>query len=786
LNSSFSLDAKMNHDNQVPISAAVKWSIAIFASLLVPATAAMAQDLGWPRQLTRPTGTLVCYQPQVDDWRSFTELTWRMAFALTPTGGKQVVGVMEMQGHTEIDNDDKVVFISEIKISNTSFPSVDPALATDLDTLVRTFMPTSLSVSLHEIVAYVSKSKEVKSVSVKNDPPAILVSYGPAVLLAVDGAPVLADIPQTEMKFVVNTTWPLFFDPSASSYYLSVGQRWMTANNLTGPWVATTKLPKDMTKVAADPQWAGLKQVIPAPAKPQDVVPGIFYSESPAEIILFDGNPVYSQIPSTQLLYATNTSSYLFLHSGTKQFYYLTGGRWFRASALTGPWSFASADLPADFAAIPSTSPASIILASVPGTDQARDAVLLAQVPTVMTVDPATAAAKISVVYSGEPQFAPITGTSLAYATNTADKIIKLGDVYYLCLQGVWFLGKTPQGPWTVASSVPQVIYTIPPSSPVYNVTYVTQTTVATGSVQSSYTAGYMGAFAVGMSVGVVIAHGSGYHYPPYIYRPPYGYPVYRPYPGTYGAYGAYGTTAFYQPSTGRYGVSQTAVGPYGAANRTASYNPYTGTSARSASVATPYGSRSAGQAYNPYTGTYAATRQGSSPNAQWGNSVVTKGNKAAYTQHYSTSQGTVSSARSSTGGAMARSNTGNGQTTVGRTAGGDLYAGHDGKVYKNTGSGWQTYDNGGWNQANRPTPSAAPQARQPSLQPSAANLAASPAAQPAQRQAPESGANRYGAPSTSNVQGLDRDAQNRQRGAQESSRFQQSGRSGGFGRRGR
>ena len=303
---------------------------------------------------------------------------------------------------------------------------------------------------------------------------------------------------------------------------------------------------------------------------------------------------------------------------------------------MQGNWAFASTDLPADFAKIPLSSPASGILSSVPGTEEAKDAVLIAQIPTVMEIDPKSAAAQAKVSYSGDPQFAPIEGTSLYYATNTADKVIKVGDVYYLCLQGVWFMSPNAQGPWTTASSVPQVIYTIPPSSPVYNVTYVTQTTTSSGSVECSHTSGYLGAFVIGVSVGAIVANGTGYYYPPYIYYPPYGYPVYRPYPVPYG----YGS--FYNTSNGSYGRYQTAYGPYGSATRAASYNPYTGTYKQGASVATPYGRQSVGQAYNPYTGTYAATHQGSGPTAQWGQSYVSNGNKSAYTQHYSTTQGSV------------------------------------------------------------------------------------------------------------------------------------------------
>ena len=38
----------------------------------------------------------------------------------------------------------------------------------------------------------------------------------------------------------------------------------------------------------------------------------------------------------------------------------------------------------------------------------------------------------------------------------------------------MWFTGTSPTGPWTVANSVPQEIYSIPASNPAHHVTYVT------------------------------------------------------------------------------------------------------------------------------------------------------------------------------------------------------------------------------------------------------------------------------------------------------------------------
>src|SRR5215472_12384231 len=666
------------------------------------APSGQSSDSSWPREKYQNGNKLIIYQPQVDDWKNFQDLSWRMAVSLTPKTGKTVVGVVEMKGTTSVDNVNKLVNISNLQITGTDFPSLDKASADKMEQVFKSFVPSTFQISLFHLIASTPKNAPPAGVQLNNDPPKIFVGYRPSILLSVNGDPKLTVVPNTNLQFVVNTEWPLFLDESASTYYLAVGQQWLTANKLDGQWSATKKLPPEMSKVPQDKQWSALKKVIPPPANAKNVTPEVFYSDKPAEIILFDGQPVYTQVPDTQLEYAKNTSSVVFVYKPTQQFYYLTAGRWFRAAALQGPWTYATQDLPPDFAKIPSSSPASGILASVPGTEEAKDAVLLAQVPTTMTVNAKEAAAKVKVDYAGDPKFEPIKGTSMEYATNTQDKVIKVGDVYYLCLQGVWFMSPNPTGPWTTCTSVPQEIYTIPSSSPVYNVTYVTQTANPDGTVTSNYTAGYLGTFILGAATGAILADGSGFWWPPYCYG---GF--YNPWPATYcGAYWGYGYhygTPYYDYNTGAYGWKASAYGPYGSATAGAGYNPYTGTYARGASVSTPYGSRSAAQAYNPYTGTYAQTRQGSSPNAQWGSSYVSRGNQSATMGHYSGANGTVAGVSGSQGGKAVASSTSWGNTAAAKTASGNMYAGHDGNVYKNTGSGWEKYDNGSWNSVNKP-----------------------------------------------------------------------------------
>src|SRR6184192_1646796 len=742
-------------------------------------------DPGWPRERYQNGTRLIIYQPQVDDWKNFQDLSWRMAVSLTPKSGKEVVGVVEMKGNTDIDNVAKVAVITNPQVTGTYFPSLDQATKEKMEQLFKTFVPSTFSVSLHSLIASTPKKEAPAGAQLNNDPPRIFVGYRPSILLSVNGEPVLSEVPNTNLKFVVNTQWPLFFDTGNSSYYLPVGQQWLMTNSLGGQWSATKKLPPDMSKVPQDKQWSALKKFIPPPAKSGGVTPDVFYSDKPAEAILFDGQPVYAQIPDTQLEYATNTNSVVFIFTPTQQFYYLTAGRWFSAMDLQGPWTYATPDLPADFAKIPLNTPASAILASVPGTEEAKDAVLLAQVPTTITVNQKEAATKVKVEYAGDPKFEPIKGTSMAYATNTPDKVIKVGDIYYLCLQGVWFMSPNSQGPWTTCTSVPQEIYTIPPSSPVYNVTYVTQTANPDNTVTASYTAGYLGTFILGAATGAIIANGSGYYWPPYVYHPPYGYAAYYPWATPYG--GAYYGTAHYNSATGAYGWSQTAYGPYGSATRGAAYNPYTGTAARGATVSTPYGSRSAAQAYNPYTGTYAQTRQGSSPTAQWGSSYVSRGNQSATMGHYSTANGTVAGISGSQGGKAAGASTAWGNTAVGKTASGNMYAGHDGNVYKNTGNGWQKYDNGSWNSMSSAKPnwqqaesSQQRSSTESSQQRSSASSSYNRSSQSSYNRSGGDSYNRSGGGSSSEMQNMQREAQNRQRGGQESQHFQDFQRGGG------
>ena len=246
-----------------------------------------------------------------------------------------------------------------------------------------------------------------------------------------------------------------------------------------------------------------------------------------------------------------------------------------------------------------------------------------------------------------------------------------------------------------MASTIPQEIYTIPASSPVHHVTYVT--VVEDDDDDEWVTFAYVAAYT-GMMVGWGCAvWGTGWYYPPY-----YGYGgIYYPGTGPHVWHAAPGIT----PTPAPTGAAPRAYGPYGGVGMGAAYNPRTGTYARGAAAYGPYGSRSAAQAWNPRTGTYAQTRQGSNVYGNWGSSSVQRGDNWAQTAHktnYATGSRTTGVRTSEGGAAVSRSGEA-GRTTVGRTQGGDIYAGHDGNVYRKGDDGnWQQQGDRGWSSTTR------------------------------------------------------------------------------------
>ena len=271
------------------------------------------------------------------------------------------------------------------------------------------------------------------------------MSTRPAVLVNIDGPPVLAPIPGTELSYVLNTNWDLL--RAGTTYYLRHEQGWLTAPAPAGPWTAATTIPTSFERIpASDPNWADVRKAVPGVALTPAAAPRVFVSETPAELILLDGEPKLDPIKGTKLSWVTNTQSDLFRSAADQRYYYLVAGRWFRAEKLDGPWRFATTELPDDFKKIPPDHPAADVLALVPGTSQAQEAVIRGHIPQTARVGRGKVEAP-KVTYKGVPEWKPIAGTPLAYAGNSSVRCPEGGGGLLPVLPGGVVRRQEPGGP---------------------------------------------------------------------------------------------------------------------------------------------------------------------------------------------------------------------------------------------------------------------------------------------------------------------------------------------------
>jgi len=662
----------------------------------MPDPSEQSAALTFPREFAEQGGKVVIHVPQVDTWKDFANVTGRIAVEVVVDGESEAVfGVAEFEASTDVNLEQRIVAVENTKITVTSFPIANDARRAQLDELVRGVVQKRTQyVPLDVMLSYIADDATVpEEEGLSFNPPPIFHSTAPAILVMTDGEPVLAPIEDTRLKYAVNTNWDLF-QYKEKEWYLRHDKRWLKTKDIKGSWKFDNTLPGDFKKLPADGNWEEVKTAIPA-AKGPKTPPLVIVSDRPAELILTEGDPSFSTISKGWLEYVVNTESDVFRFKF--EFYFLVSGRWFKAGVLRGPWTHV-AELPAEFATIPANSPKGHVLAAVPGSDEARLAVLEASIPRMATIS-RDAGDGVSVIYQGDPVLKPIEGTDVQRAINSPNDVLFYEGIYYLCLDAVWYRSKEATGPWVVADNIPAAIYAIPPSSASYHVTHVHVYESDDNSVSTGYTGGY-----VGLHIGFGVAmYGSGWYYPPYYgYGSYYGYPYY-PY---YYAYPySYGASAWYNPNTGMYGRSGSAYGPYGGYGRAASYNPSTGTYARGAAVWDSNEIAGTGYAYNPRTGAGIATNRYANENGGWGESLVTHNDKWVQTRgewndntrrtEYTTSGGNS--------GEITRREVGDDVIRTGRNSDGDLFAGKDGQVYKRDEDGWYHRGDGDWNKVEAP-----------------------------------------------------------------------------------
>jgi hypothetical protein len=559
----------------------------------------------WPKLINTDRSQIRVYQPEPESFKG-NILMFRSAISVLENGSNEpVFGAFWGTAKVETDRDNRILTIITLDVTSIRIPAIQGQDTIDYidDALESKFPKAAGALSLDEIVASLNQNQQENKLSqgISNKPPKVMFVTQPSMLILIDGEPKLQRNQDLKLDMVANTPFTILKN-NDGRFYLYGSKHWYVSNSATGPYEYTNGLVPSNIRNAEQTMVTKSQNNNTgnnSTAESTNTIPKIIVSTVPAELIQSNGEPNFSPIQGTSLLYVSNSQNDIFMDEGSQQYFVLISGRWYQTKNLNSDnWKYIPADqLPADFANIPPGSAKDNVLASVAGTDAARDAVMDAEIPQTAKVD--RKSATTSVTYDGRPKFTDIDGTNLQYAVNTSSTVLRNGGDgrFYVVDNGVWFVSNNATGPWMVSTVRPIDVDLIPPSYPVYNSKYVNIYDVGDDYVYMGYTPGYLNSFIYGPTV----VYGTGYYYAPwygaYYYPRPWSWGFnfgYTPYFGWgfgwgysqswfsigfgygygYGGYGGYGWggygwwgPSFYHPACwgyGYYGYGYGGYHPYG------------------------------------------------------------------------------------------------------------------------------------------------------------------------------------------------------------------------------
>ncbi len=496
------------------------------------------EEFSWPLEIkTKQNQTITLYQPQLESFES-NILEARMAVTIQIPDKEMIFGALWFRARMSTDTENRTVVLEKMQILKTHFPDMtDNEKIEHFSTMLAAEMESwNLEMSLDRILASLNEVENLKQLSDKidNAPPAIYFRTTPAVLLMIDGDPILKTDEESGLEYVVNTPFFIVKDSKSENYYVNGGPFWYASKDILKDWEETENIPSAIKKFA---EKSIDEEESDSVAQSYTVAPELVVETKAAELIMVDGTIDYQSIEKTNLLYVSNSENDIIMDIDSQNHYILIAGRWYFSKSLQdGDWKFCEpSDLPKDFMNIPEESELASVRSSIPGTSEAQTALLEQSIPQTATID--RKEAKVEVKYDGDPQFEKIEGTDVSYAINTDKTVLLIKKKYYCVDEAVWFVSKKAGGPWEVSEVRPDEVDQIPPESPVYNVKYTYIYDSTPEVVYVGYTPGYTYSYVYG---GVVV-YGTGYYYRPWYGRYYYPRPVTWGYGVHYSPYGGWG-----------------------------------------------------------------------------------------------------------------------------------------------------------------------------------------------------------------------------------------------------
>lgn len=171
-----------------------------FAILILPIySTAQSQEavLYWPREIETKKAGITLYQPQIDSFKDDT-LEGRMAVSIKPPEKEMIFGAVWFKARMSTDLDERTVTLMSLEIPRVHFPDMEDQAMVDkfTDFLIKKVQSWNMVMSLDRLLASLSDVEDLNnmSVQIKNDPPDIYFRKTPAILLSIDGDPILNEL----------------------------------------------------------------------------------------------------------------------------------------------------------------------------------------------------------------------------------------------------------------------------------------------------------------------------------------------------------------------------------------------------------------------------------------------------------------------------------------------------------------------------------------------------------------------------------------------------------------
>ena len=149
----------------------------------------------WPRDLSIGNAAVLVYQPQINSWNG-NRIDFRAALAIKPSGAQEeTFGVVFASARTQVDKVTRTVVFENLTITKSDFPTLPGRGAAYVAELQASLASGLKTISLDRLQASLAASGIKPSpVPVVNQAPQVFVSYSPAILVPIDGPPVLKPV----------------------------------------------------------------------------------------------------------------------------------------------------------------------------------------------------------------------------------------------------------------------------------------------------------------------------------------------------------------------------------------------------------------------------------------------------------------------------------------------------------------------------------------------------------------------------------------------------------------